>query len=465
MQPMDELVRRDLDVLWHPCSQMTDYQVFPPLPVVAAEGVTIELADGQRLYDVSSSWWCKAFGHRHPALTAALHQQADSFEHVILANTTNAGVVRLCERLVAAANGEPAEVWSAGAPAGRRAGHFGRVFLGDNGSTGVEIALKLALQAQRQRGQPGRTRFAALRNGYHGETIATLAVGDCGLYGDPFRSLMFPVTMLEPLPYRSGPDDPAWLDCAAEWPAIEAQLNAQRDELCGIVYEPVLQGAGGMLVYSPELLTRLRRWADANEVYLIADEIAAGMGRCGRMLASHHAEAALPDFAVVSKGLTGGYLPLSAVLTTDTIYELFLADYAELKAFMHSNTYTGNALAVAVANAALDVFADGLLDNVATVGAHMRSVVALELESRPWCANLRGVGMMLAFDLRDRDGGRLDAAARTGWHVYRAAVERGALLRNLGDSIYFFPPLITTADEIDAIVAIAFAAIDSVVAS
>ena len=465
-----DLVARDLDVFWHPCSQMRDYQEFRPLVVTGARGARLRLDDGREILDAISSWWCKALGHGHPRLAAALRAQQDSFEHVITANTTSAPLVQLCERMLAAANGLPPASWGSGAVAGRSRGHFGKVFLSDNGSTAVEIALKMALQAQAQRGQPRRTRFVALENAYHGETAATLSVGDLDLYAAPYRALCFPVGRLSGLPYRRGPDDPKWLDAGAEWPAIEAALDAQAETLAAIVYEPVLQAAGGMLLFSPDLLRRLRRWADAHGVYLIADEIAAGMGRLGAMLASHLAEgegrvslAALPDFAVLSKGLTAGVLPLSAVLTTDAIYGLFDADYLDGRAFLHSNTFTGNALAVAVALAVLDVFADeNVLGHVSALGPRLRGALREVAADRPYLRNVRGCGMVAAVDIRDADGKPLDPRRRTGWHVYREAVQRGALLRPLGDTMYLFPPLTTTPAEVDEMAAILGQSLDAV---
>ncbi|HET6146233.1 MAG TPA: aminotransferase class III-fold pyridoxal phosphate-dependent enzyme [Polyangia bacterium] len=426
------------------------------------------MSDGRQILDAISSWWCKSLGHGHPRLKAALIEQLDRFEHVIVANTTSAGLVRLCERLLAVGNGLPSAAFSAHAPGGRRAGHFGKVFLADNGSTAVEIALKMAIQGQAQRGQPRRTRFASLANGYHGETLATLSVGDCGLYAAPYAPLLFPVSKLGGLPYRSGPDDPRWLDAGAEWPAIEAALAPIAGELAAIVYEPVLQAAGQMMLYSPDLLPRLREWSRAHDVFLIADEIAAGMGRCGAMLASHLAPAggapgSLPDFAVLSKGLTGGFLPLSAVLTTDAIAGLFDADYHEGRAFLHSNTYTGNALAVAVANAALDVYAgEGILDRVAAHGPRLRHALAGIAARRSYLRGVRGCGMMAAVDIRDADGHSLDARRRTGYRVYREAVRRGALLRPLGDTLYLFPPLTTPPEDIDEMAAIMADSLDAV---
>jgi adenosylmethionine-8-amino-7-oxononanoate aminotransferase len=463
-----DLRARDRAAFWHPCGQMRDYDDFAPLEVVGARGCRLRLADGREVLDAISSWWCKALGHGHPALLAALRAQAEAFEHVITANTTSAPLVRLCERLLAAANGAGPAAWGAGAPPGRAAGHFGKVFLADNGSTAVEIALKMALQAQAQRGQGGRTRFAALANGYHGETVGALSVGDADLYSSPYRALLFPVTKLAGLPYRSGPEDPRWMDARAEWPALERVLDASASTLAAVIYEPVLQAAGEMRLYSPDLLARLRRWADARGVYLIADEIAAGMGRLGAILASHLAnvDAALPDFATLSKGLTGGVLPLSAVLTTDAVASLFEGDWAEGRAFLHSNTYTGNALGVAVANAVLDVFAaEDVLGRVAAHGPALRGALADLARARPdlGLGGVRGCGMMAAVDLLGPGGALLDPARRTGYRVYREAVRRGVLLRPIGDTMYLFPPLIAEPADVSEMVSVLESSLETVI--
>jgi adenosylmethionine-8-amino-7-oxononanoate aminotransferase len=449
---MSPLAARDLAVLWHPCAQMQDYRDFPPLEVVGASGCHLELADGSRLIDGISSWWCKSLGHRHPRLTAALRAQSECFEHVILANTTNEPVVAFCEELLAAVNGG----FAAGTGSGER-GALGaaapktpataailpaplaKVFLSGDGSTGIEVALKLAVQFQRQTGQAQRTRFACLENGYHGESIATMSVSDCGLYKAPYADLCFPTTVLSGLPYRCGPTDTRWQDAAAEWPAIAAQLDVVADQLAGIIVEPVLQGAGGMRLYSPDLLRRLRSWCDAHGVVLIADEIATGMGRLGAILGCH-LTGILPDIAVLSKGLTGGYLPLSATVLTQRIYAAFLGDWASGRAFLHSNTYSGNALGVAVARAALAVYHDETV--LAQVAQHGPTLALPEL---PWLRNHRQCGMMAAADVVQRDGTPFPAAARTGYRIYRAAVRRGALLRTLGDTVYLLPPLIAKA--------------------
>jgi adenosylmethionine-8-amino-7-oxononanoate aminotransferase len=475
MDPASDLVRRDLDVLWHPCSQMRDYREFSPLAVVGAEGCRLRLADGREILDAISSWWCKSLGHGHPRLRAALVDQAQRFDQVILANTTNEPVVRLCERLLAAANGAGPDVWGQETPDFRTSGlpnfrtHFSKVFLADNGSTAVEVALKMALQAQTQLGRPRRTRFAALANGYHGETVGALSVGDCGLYRDAYRPLLFPCAQLGPLPYRRGPEDPRWQDAGEEWPALARQLDPLAGELAAIIYEPVLQGAGGMRLYSPDLLRRLRAWADAHEVILIADEIAAGMGRCGAMLAGHLANGAspphprrparsvpvLPDLAVLAKGLTAGVLPLSAVLVTERIYRAFDADWVDRRAFLHSNTFAGNALAAAVANAVFTTFAtEDVLGQVARRGPRLRQGLTELAARRPYLQAVRGLGMMAAVDLGTPAGGGLDWRRRTGYRVFREAVARGALLRPLGDTLYLFPPLTTSEADIDRMLAI-----------
>jgi adenosylmethionine-8-amino-7-oxononanoate aminotransferase len=448
-----DLVSRDLAVLWHPCGQQRDYQIFPPLEVVSAQGCRLRLSDGRELLDAISSWWCKSLGHGHPRLRAALTAQAERFEHVIHANTTNEPVVRLSERLCALAN--------AGFVADRP-GRFSRVFYAGDGSCGVEVALKLALQGQAQRGHPRRTRFAALANGYHGETIGALSVSDCGLYKDTFARLTFPCEMLGPVPYRAGPGDPRWMDASVEWPAFERALAPLAGELAAVVYEPVLQGAGGMRPYSPDLLRRLRAWADAHGVWLIADEIASGMGRCGAWMASHLANAA-PDLAVLSKGLTGGVLPLSAVLVTDAVHAAFDGDWGDRRAFLHSHTFGGNALAVAVANAVLDVVAEeDVLGQVARNGPLLREELARLSGARRCLVDVRGIGMTAAADLRARDGAPLDPAARTGWRVFREAVSRGALLRPLGDTVYLMPPLNAPRDELERMLLILGDSIDAV---
>lgn len=437
---MSGLAARDLRHVWHPCSQMRDYEAFPPLEIAGARGSRLLLADGSTLIDAISSWWCKTLGHGHPRLKAALARQADRFEHVILANTTNDVIVRLSERLSDLAPG------------------LSRVFYAGDGSTAVEIAAKLALHAEKIRGT-GRSRFLALENGYHGETALTLALGDLGIYKDAYREVMPPVAFLRGLPYVDSDAHPLWGDCSAAWPALERQLDANRDGLCAVVVEPILQGAGGMRFYSADFLRRLRAWTKAKGVWLIADEILTGFGRTGAMLACGHA-GIVPDMAVISKGLTAGWLPMSAVLVSEELYDLFYADYGSGRDFLHSNTYAGNPLAAAVALEALDVYRDeGIVARVRGNQPAMRAALERVAAASGRLANVRCLGAVAAAELIGPGTG---PGKRAGFRVYQEAVRRGALLRTLGDTVYWLPPLNAEPEILPELEAITAGAIRAV---
>jgi adenosylmethionine-8-amino-7-oxononanoate aminotransferase len=438
------LLERDHRHLWHPCSQMRDYLAFPPLEVVSAEGSRIRLKEGRTLIDAISSWWCKSLGHGHPRLKAALARQVDRFEHVLLANTTSELIVSLSERLGALAPGLP------------------RVFYGGDGSTAVEIACKMALQAATLSGcsgHPGRTatHFLALENGYHGETALTLGLSDLGLYKDAYRAILPETAFLRGLPYLDSADDPLWHDCTAVWPALERQLEAH-PHLVAVIVEPVLQGAGGMRLYSPDLLRRLRDWTTERGVFLIADEILTGFHRTGPVLASSHA-GITPDFLCLSKGLTAGWLPMSAVLTSDAVFDLFYADYGQGRDFLHSNTYAGNALAAAVALEALDIYRDEAIEaRIPALSAALRRGLETVASRTGRLGPVRSLGALAAADLR---GPGIVPGARSGYRVYREAVARGALLRTLGDTVYWLPPLNTPLDTVDELAEITAQAIEA----
>ena len=331
-----DLLERDLMVNWHPCSQMKDYTNLPALELKSAEGSYLYLKDGRKIYDAISSWWCKSLGHGQPRLKEALQKQMEQFEHVIFANTTNDTIVELSERLIS------------------KTRNMSKVFYGGDGSTAVEIALKMSLHYRKINGEK-RNKLAALKNGYHGETTLCLSVSDLGLYNQAYKDWMLPVTFLENVPYRSGPDDENWMNAEDEWKKIEKQLEPLKDELTAIIFEPIIQGAGAMQVYSPDLLRHLRRWANQNNVHLIADEIMTGFSRSGEFLAIDHA-AIDADFICLSKGLTSGFLAFSAMLTTQKIYDTFYDDYNTGKSFLHSNTYSGNALAASVALEVMKIY-------------------------------------------------------------------------------------------------------------
>lgn len=417
---MKSLIDRDLRHIWHPCSQMKDYESFQPISIERAEGSRLYLKDGTDIIDAISSWWCKSLGHGHPRLRSALQRQMTKFEHVILANTTNDTIVQLSEKLA------------------RLTPNLDKVFYGGDGSTAVEIAVKMSLQSRLLRGQFQKTRFAALENGYHGETVMTLALGDLGIYKSDYEALMPPVEMLHSLPYISGPNDPGFKSADAAWPAIETQLNRMKDNLTAIVLEPVLQGAGGMIIYSPDILRKLRHWTHENDVHLIADEIMTGFGRTGTALACDHAGIE-PDFVCISKGLTAGWLAMSAVLTSTEMYNLFYDDYAKRKSFLHSNTFAGNALAAAVAVEALNEYEDKrIFEQVAKTHTEYRDRMQTLADETGILKNLRGIGALMAADLvlpADLE------TKRMGFELFQIAVKKGLLLRPLANTIYWLPPL------------------------
>ena len=422
----EDLIKKDLAHLWHPCSQMKDYETFPPVEITSANGSILNTSNGE-VIDIISSWWCKSLGHRHPAIHQSVINQMEKFEHVILANTTNQLIVNLCEKVLKFCPG------------------YDRLFFCDSGSDSVEVAMKMSLQYHRQTGSPQKVDFLSLKNGYHGETVLTLATGDCGLYGDPFKSLMPEVKKIEGLPYVNSIDDwPGEGICDDAWGGIEEFLESNKSTLSGIVIEPVLQGAGGMLFYSPKLIAKLYHWCERNNVHLIADEILTGMGRLGYSRACEMA-GVLPHFSAFSKGLTAGFSPMACVLTTNDIYEAFYDDYESGKAFMHSNTYCGNAIGASAAVAALTVYEEeGTFQRVRKDSVKLIDSLKEVHAATGLFKNIRGAGFVAAADLVEEV-----AVGRAGYAVYQEAVKRGLLLRPLGNTVYLLPPLNTPLDLID----------------
>ncbi|WP_425605662.1 adenosylmethionine--8-amino-7-oxononanoate transaminase [Pseudoxanthomonas daejeonensis] len=445
---------RDLAVLWHPCTQMREHPAILPLvPIERGDGAWLVGRDGRRYLDGISSWWTNLHGHAEPRIAEAIARQARSLEQVILAGFSHAPAVELAERLLAIAPRQ-----SGRAP-------LAKVFYADNGSAGVEVALKMAFHWFRNRGEPGRTKFVALENGYHGETLGALAVGDIPLYRRIYAPLLAEA-LFAPSPdaYLAAPGEGAEQCAMRAADALAGLFDRHPGEVCAVILEPRLQCAGGMRMHDPVYLRRVRELCDANGAFLIADEIATGFGRTGTMFACEQAGIA-PDLLCLSKGLTGGFLPLAAVLATQMIYDGFLDDSRE-RAFLHSHSYTGNPLACAAALASLDIFeGDNVLARNRGTAARM-SQLAASLASHRHVADVRQAGMVVAFELA-REGHRdtpFPPAARVGLHAYRAALERGVLLRPLGDILYWMPPYCVDEALLQLLAEVTHAAIEEATA-
>jgi adenosylmethionine-8-amino-7-oxononanoate aminotransferase len=443
---------RDLAVLWHPCTQMREHpETLPLVPIRRARGVWLEDHDGQRYLDAVSSWWTNLFGHAEPRIAAAVAAQAVRLEHVILAGFGHEPAIRLAEELLALAPRE----------SGREA--LARVFYADNGSAAVEVALKMSFHRRRNRGDDARTRFIALGNGYHGETLGALGVTDIPLYRRVYAPLMIePLFAPSPDAWFAHPGEDAEACAHRAADALQALLEANAERVCALILEPLVQCAGGMRMHHPVYLKRARALCDAHGVDLIADEIAVGFGRTGTLFACEQG-GIQPDFLCLSKGLTGGFMPLSAVLTTRAVYEDFLDDSRE-RAFLHSHSYTGNALACAAALASLAIFReDAVLERNRATAARMRELAA-PLVRHPLVGEVRQTGMILAIELAQGNGSRvaLDPARRAGLVAYRHALQRGVVLRPLGDVLYWMPPYCIEQEELRQLAAVTTSAIDEV---
>jgi adenosylmethionine---8-amino-7-oxononanoate aminotransferase len=434
------LVARDLAHVWHPCTQMKDHEQQPPIPIRRGRGAWLEDFEGRRYLDAVSSWWVNLFGHANPAINAAVRAQLDLLEQVILAGFTHEPVIALSEELTAVA------------PHG-----LTRCFYADNGSSAVEVAVKMSFHYWRNVGRTSKRRFITLANSYHGETLGALAVGNVGLYKEIYQPLLMDVvTVPSPDCYEREPGV-SWADHSrAQFAHMEAALARHAHEACAVIVEPLVQCAAGMRMYDPVYLTLLREACDRHQVHLIADEIAVGFGRTGTLFACEQA-GITPDFMCLSKGLTAGYLPLSAVLTTEEVYAAFYDEYVKLNAFLHSHSFTGNPLACAAARASLALFREhDVLNANRALAAHM-GARARELAGHPNVAEVRQTGMIVAAEFVRDKAQRLAFPwqERRGQILYRHALSRGVLLRPIGNVVYFMPPYVVTTQEIDLMVEVA----------
>jgi adenosylmethionine---8-amino-7-oxononanoate aminotransferase len=433
-------VRRDLAHVWHPCTQMKDHETVPMIPLRAGSGVWLEDQAGKRYIDGISSWWVNLFGHANPRINAAVAAQLGKLEHAIFAGFTHEPAITLAEELVRLA------------PPG-----LNRCFFADNGSAAIEVAVKMSFHFWRNTGQQRKSRFITLSNSYHGETLGALAVGNVDLYKSIYRPLLMDViTVPSPDSFLRAPGESEVDHARRMFAPMEAAIAENHDEVAAVIVEPLVQCAGGMRMYDPEYLRLLRDACTRFGVHVIADEIAVGFGRTGTMFACEQA-GITPDYLCLSKGLTGGYLPLSVVMTRDAIYDAFYDEYTKLNAFLHSHSYTGNPLACAAANATLAIFREEpVLERNRALARKMADSVA-HLADHPHVVDIRQRGMILAVELMK------DPKSRTPWpwterrglRIYRHALERGALIRPLGTTIYFMPPYVIQPDEIDTLARIA----------
>jgi len=408
----DSWLARSREAVWHPCTQMKVHETLPLVPIARGEGAWLTDFDGNRYLDAVSSWWVNLFGHANPRINAAVRAQLDALPHVLLAGFTHRPVVELSERLAALA------------PQG-----LGHAFYGSDGASATEIALKMSFHYWRNRGYPDKRGFVSLAGSYHGETLGALSVTDVAIFRDVYAPLL-KANALVPRP------DP---DAEAAAATLEAHLARHHATTAALIVEPLVQGASGMTMYDARYLALAREITARYDVHLIADEIMTGFGRTGTMFAWEQSGARAPDFMCLSKGITGGYLPLSCVLATDDVYAAFYADDLA-RGFLHSHSYTGNPLACAAALAVLDIFRDddvirGNRDRAARWAQSLAPVAA-----HPKVQNYRQRGMIFAWEV---DSARADFPR---W-CFSEALSAGILLRPIGRTVYVMPPYIVTDDE------------------
>ena len=428
-----DLLQRSLAAVWHPCTQMkqhanTDAGSLPLIPIARGEGPWLYDFDGKRYLDGISSWWVNLFGHCNPRINAALRAQLDELEHVILAGCTHRPVVELSERLSALTGGR-----------------LGHAFFASDGASATEIALKMSFHSWRNRGFDKKRDFLCLEGSYHGETVGALAVTDVAIFKDAYAPLIRAAATVPSPDARQARDGETPAEVARRAAAaLEAHLAQHHDTIAALIVEPLIQCASGMAMYDPEYLRLARALCDRYDVHLICDEIAVGCGRTGTFFAHEQArngdKPVRPDFICLSKGISGGYLPLSIVLTTDAVYGAFYDDVTA-RGFLHSHSYTGNALACRAALATLDIFRedDVLKQNIDRAQKLWNALAPLA--DHPQVTHLRQRGMIIAFDVKSGD----PAFSR---RFYRAALANEALIRPIGNTVYLMPPYIVGDEEI-----------------
>lgn len=434
------LVEKDLKYIWHPCSQMKDYETFKPIVIQKGLGAKIYDIDGNSYIDIVSSWWCNLLGHCNPSINKKIKKQLDTLEHVIFANFTHKSVIELCDKLVKFL------------PSGLNKFNFS-----DNGSASVECALKMSFQYFYQINKPEKNKFASFSDGYHGETVGALSVGSMDLYSKIYKPMLIDsIKIQSPDCYRCE-FGKSRENCSCEcFYHAETVFKKHGHEMCSMIVEPLLQGAAGMKVYPSLYLQKLRKLCDKYQVLLIADEIATGFGRCGTMFACNKANIS-PDIMCISKGLTGGYMPMAITITTEKIYKAFYDDYNTGRAFMHSHTYSGNPLACSAALAVLDILEK---ENIISLSIKMSKYLNKEFNRKfsnnKYIGEIRHINLIHAIELVEDKFSKksFDPKLRIGYQIYQCALKKGLLLRPLGDVLYFNPPLNISKEELDTAIEI-----------
>ncbi len=415
------LHKMDINYIWHPCTQMKDHEILPLIPIKYAKGVYLYDFDGNKYIDAISSWWVNLFGHCNEYINDKIKNQLEKLEHVILAGFTHEPAIKLAKRLVTIS------------PTPLK-----KVFFADNGSSAIEIALKMSYHYFKNKGKE-KEYFLSLTNSYHGETLGALSVGDVKLYKDIYKPLLIK-NIQTPVPKDKS------IEAAKEALfALKKILQKDATKISAFIVEPLIQGAGNMHMYHPYYLKKAKELCQEYDILFIADEIMTGFGRSGTMFACEQAQIS-PDIMCLSKGLSGGYLPLSVVLTTNKIYQAFYCDYNEGKSFLHSHSFTGNPLACSAALASLELFEkENILEKNKKTAAYIAKKLEL-LKNNPNVTNIRQTGMIAAFDIKN-----YDPIKRTNLTIYTYALNHGVLLRPLAQTIYIMPPYIIKEEEIDTI--------------
>ncbi len=446
MTTKEEWIQKDLKYVWHPDTQMKQYEDsdFKPVLIERGEGIYLYDIDGNKYIDGVSSWWVNTLGHSNEKLNKVLTKQAEKIEHVLLADFTHIPAIELAERLIKL-SGEP----------------FSKVFYSDDGSTAVEVALKMAYQYWYQKGKPEKKYFVSMTESYHGDTLGSVSVGGIDIYKKIFNPLVFETLKVSaPYCYRCPQNKEQCkcsIDCIAE---VESLFKHRHNEIAAMIVEPLVQGAAGMRMYPPQYLTKVRELCDRYDILLIDDEVAMAFGRTGKYFAFEHANIK-PDIFCVAKGITAGYIPLAATITTDKIYNAFYDDFSTLKTFYHGHSFTGNPIACAVSVENLKIMEqENIIENLKTKITKLKQCLE-KFRDLAHVGDIRQTGMIGALELVKNKETKepYQFEDRIGHNVFKEALKNGALLRPIGNVIYFMPPYIIKNEEIEKLTKIAYNAI------